>query len=337
MYLLFLALLALPSGQAASPGHSWGYSGSKGEESWPKNYEFCGGVYQSPVDFHQNILQYDSTLQPIKLSGYNVSSTDSFTLSNNGHTVQMSLVPTMKIEIEPFHYTASQLHLHWGQKSTPKGSEHCIEGKRFAGEVHVVHYNSDKYADLSTAMKESDGLAVLGILIEVGSFNPTFEKIISQIQNIRFKNQKIQIAGFGVRELLPERLDEYYRYEGSLTTPPCYPSVLWTVFRNPVIISEEQLIALETALYCTDSNSSEPVEMTNNYRQLQSHGERLVSVSFREGLVLTIALACLLAVLVIMAFTCLLIRTKRSSRKPSDNRNVAYTVAAGVEENTSKV
>lgn len=54
-------------------------------------------------------------------------------------------------------------------------------------------------------------------------------------------DQKVQVAGFNIRELLPARLDEYYRYDGSLTTPPCYPSVLWTVFRNPVSISRGQV------------------------------------------------------------------------------------------------
>lgn len=33
--------------------------------------------------------------------------------------------------------------------------------------MHVVHYNSDKYPDMSTAIDKSDGLAVLGVLIEV--------------------------------------------------------------------------------------------------------------------------------------------------------------------------
>lgn len=33
--------------------------------------------------------------------------------------------------------------------------------------MHVVHYNSDKYPNMSTAVDKSDGLAVLGVLIEV--------------------------------------------------------------------------------------------------------------------------------------------------------------------------
>ena len=34
---------------------------------------------------------------------------------------------------------------------------------------------------------------------------------------------------------------EYFRYAGSLTTPPCSEGVLWTVFRNPVEASAEQI------------------------------------------------------------------------------------------------
>ena len=33
----------------------------------------------------------------------------------------------------------------------------------------------------------------------------------------------------------------YYRYSGSLTTPPCYESVIWTVFEDPILISSAQV------------------------------------------------------------------------------------------------
>ncbi|XP_053575847.1 carbonic anhydrase 12 [Bombina bombina] len=335
MYGLLLTLLNLPAVWAASHGSSWAYVGNDGENSWAAKYGFCGGVYQSPLDFHQSILQFDSTLLPIKLSGYNASSTDSFTLSNNGHTVKMSLLPTMHMEIQPFHYAAAQLHFHWGSQTTPHGSEHCIGGKRFPAEVHVVHYNT-KYDGVSTAMSVADGLAVLGILIEVGPFNPAFDRIISQFHNIHYKDQMTQIPGFNVRELLPERLDEYYRYEGSLTTPPCNPSVLWTVFRNPVFISEEQLLAMETALYCTEVNSSAPLEMINNYRKTQAEGERLVSVSFREGVVLSVVLACVLGTVILIGLVFWLLHFKRRSKAPKENKNVVYTPTM-TEENSSKV
>lgn len=35
--------------------------------------------------------------------------------------------------------------------------------------MHIVHFNSDKYPNVSMAVDKSDGLAVLGVLIEVGA------------------------------------------------------------------------------------------------------------------------------------------------------------------------
>lgn len=33
--------------------------------------------------------------------------------------------------------------------------------------MHMIHFNSDKYSSVSMAKDKSDGLAVLGVLIEV--------------------------------------------------------------------------------------------------------------------------------------------------------------------------
>ncbi|NWU67757.1 CAH12 anhydrase, partial [Pterocles burchelli] len=266
------------------------YTGPDGEKAWPKKYPFCGGVFQSPIDFHKDILQYDSNLLPLEFIGYNVPSTDQFTLTNNGHSVKMYLSPAMYIRNLPFEYTASQLHLHWGNRNKSEGSEHTVSGKHFAAELHIVHYNSEKYPDITAAMDKADGLAVLAVLLEIGPFNPSYENIFRHFRNVKYKDQMVQVPGFNIQELLPDRLDEYYRYEGSLTTPPCYPSVLWTVFRQPVKISQEQaslntahLLALETAMYCTESDDPEPLEMVDNFRNVQEFRERLVFISFREG------------------------------------------------------
>lgn len=62
------------------------HTGPDGEKAWPKKYPFCGGVFQSPIDFYEDILQYDSNLLPLEFIGYKVPSTDQFTLINNGHS-----------------------------------------------------------------------------------------------------------------------------------------------------------------------------------------------------------------------------------------------------------
>lgn len=43
--------------------------------------------------------------------------------------------------------------------------------------------------------------------------------------------------------MLPENLSYFYRYQGSLTTPPCSESVIWTIFHSPIVLSHTQVSA----------------------------------------------------------------------------------------------
>ncbi|XP_068458296.1 carbonic anhydrase 12 isoform X2 [Clinocottus analis] len=257
--------------------------GPDGQHYWQKHYPYCGGAFQSPIDLKPGLLRFDPTLRPIEIQNYNLLPNEQLTLGNNGHSIQLSLPSKMHISSLPQRYTAAQLHLHWGSSSRLTGSEHTVNRKQYAAEMHVVHFNSDKYPTLSMAVDKSDGLAVLGVLIEVGDFNPAFEQFLRFINGIKYKDQKVQVPGFNIRQLLPARLDEYYRYDGSLTTPPCYPSVLWTVFRNHVTISRKQFLALAASLYSSDAQDSAPVPLNDNYRRPQPSDSRVVLVSFKEG------------------------------------------------------
>ena len=57
------------------------------------------------------------------------------------------------------------MHFHWGADDSV-GSEHTVDGKSYAGEMHLVHYNS-KYGNYSNALNHADGLAVLGVWLRV--------------------------------------------------------------------------------------------------------------------------------------------------------------------------
>jgi carbonic anhydrase len=41
-------------------------------------------------------------------------------------------------------------------------------------------------------------------------------------------------------DILPVNQD-YYRFNGSLTTPPCSEGVLWLVMKQPITVSKEQI------------------------------------------------------------------------------------------------
>ncbi|XP_029910610.1 carbonic anhydrase 12 [Myripristis murdjan] len=315
-------------------GAKWTYNGPEGQHHWPKHYPFCGGAFQSPIDIRSELLRFDPTLQAIEVRNYNLSATEQLTLGNNGHSLQISLPSKMHISNLPHRYTAAQLHFHWGSSNRPAGSEHMVNSRQFAAEMHVVHFNSDKYPNISMAVDKSDGLAVLGVLIEVGEFNPAFEHFLRFINGIKYRDQRVQVPGFNIRALLPARLDEYYRYDGSLTTPPCYPSVLWTLFRNPVTISRKQFMTLATAIYSSHAQESVPVPMNGNYRKPQLPDSRLVLVSFKEadlswmnlGILVSIVTASALGLVLIVCLICCLLKQKRSAANQDKSKGVGYNI-----------
>ncbi|XP_006804914.1 carbonic anhydrase 14-like isoform X1 [Neolamprologus brichardi] len=134
---------------------------------------------------------------------------------------------------------------------------------------------------MSAAMTQKDGLAVLGILIVTGEeTNPAFNNILNYLSRIRHADQKAFIPAFDVQSLLPEDLGRYYRYNGSLTTPPCHQSVIWTLFHKRVQISVAQLLKLEKILYSSKAEEPDRMLLQDNYRATQPLNHRVIFTSF---------------------------------------------------------
>ncbi|XP_060614009.2 carbonic anhydrase 14 isoform X1 [Anolis sagrei] len=280
MFLTLLIFQVLSLNLAASAGSHWTYEGPHGQEHWPETYPDCGFQSQSPIDIQTGYVQYDPNLPPIETEGYRDPEGE-FTMINNGHTVQLSLPQTLRLHGLPSIYSGVQMHLHWGSKGRPGGSEHQVDGQSFPAELHVVHFNSEKYPNVSAALRQPDGLAVLGVFLQVGGEeNPAYDHILQHLEDIKYKEQEIQIDPFDVRELLPVHLGHYFRYNGSLTTPPCYQSVLWTVFHQPASISASQLEKLQKSLYATDEGKMPEALLVDNFRDPQNVNQRVIYSSF---------------------------------------------------------
>lgn len=88
--LLLVILKKQPSSSAPLNGSKWTYVGPAGEKNWSKKYPSCGGLLQSPIDLHSDILQYDASLAPLQFQGYNVSVEKLLNLTNDGHSVRLT-------------------------------------------------------------------------------------------------------------------------------------------------------------------------------------------------------------------------------------------------------
>ncbi|XP_067318648.1 carbonic anhydrase 14 [Anolis sagrei] len=257
--------------------HHWSYTD---KANWSSAFPFCGGHLQSPIDIETSTAIFSPQLTPILLSGYDLPSEMQLQLKNNGHTIVLDLPRNLSVSGGgfPFPYQAAQLHLHWGSQPGLGGSEHTVDGHRFAGELHVVHYDS-RFGSIKEAAKEPGGLAVLAAFLEVGSEeNAPYQHILEHLGAIQEEGEETLVGGFDVTQLLPADLGRYFRYNGSLTTPPCFQTVNWTIFNQTLRLSPQQISVLEDTLR---GDGDHPLH--GNFRLPQDLYGRTVLASFSEG------------------------------------------------------
>lgn len=234
------AALTLASPVSAAGGQvHWEYEGEHGPSHWAElepDFASCAGAEQSPIDLNGQAIPAAIHAPAIYWQPAFVSE-----VINNGHTFQVSLNDAGKIIVDGTPYKFLQFHFH-------AGSEHTFHGKRFPLEVHLVHQAAD------------GRLAVVGVMFEKGGHNPVLDDLIKVMpgkEGSAHPTMKLNLNDF-----LPDSW-EAYRYEGSLTTPPCSEIVDWTVFAKPIIASPDQIAVFETLF-------------PHSYRPVQPQGRRFV-------------------------------------------------------------
>ncbi|TSY83943.1 Receptor-type tyrosine-protein phosphatase gamma [Bagarius yarrelli] len=98
-----------------------------------------------------------------------------------------------------------------------------------------------------------------------------------KIMECEWTKKETFLEPFVLRDLLPSSIGSYYRYVGSLTTPPCSRVVEWIVFSRPVYLSYRQLEAFYSIFTTEQQDHVKSVEyLRNNVRPLQSLDNREV-------------------------------------------------------------
>jgi carbonic anhydrase len=106
---------------------------------------------------------------------------------------------------------------------------------------------------------------VLGVLIKPGATNAALVPIWSAMPAQADAPKAIDGVVIEPSLLLPADRG-YFRYMGSLTTPPCSEGLTWTVFRTPIEVSPEQILAFATLF----PMNARPLQPLNNRYLLQS-------------------------------------------------------------------
>ncbi|UXI20863.1 hypothetical protein NH340_JMT06806 [Sarcoptes scabiei] len=246
------------------------------------------GLRQSPIDIDLNMVQKNfSSIKHSKHSNRlavkypNLMS--NLVIQNTGYGWKFDLPEMVAAKTElkggPLRnhiYRMCQFHCHWGV-NLARGSEHTINGRSYAAELHFVHWNTSLFSAFSEALSQTHGLAVVAVFIEIGfQKNKELEKVLKQINAIKFKgNRKLVEESIDIAQLMPNN-KSYWTYQGSLTTPPLFESVTWIIYSNPIYATIDQLKKFRHVFYTAEADTSFGGRLIENHRSTQPLNGRLV-------------------------------------------------------------
>ncbi|KAG7473202.1 hypothetical protein MATL_G00093080 [Megalops atlanticus] len=247
---------------------------------WRTPLAVPGGDRQSPVDIAARKSVYDPGLRPLA-PRYDPRTCQQ--VWNNGYSFLVEYDDTTDkstLSGGPLEdrYRLCQFHFHWGE-SNAWGSEHTIDRRLYPAELHLVHWNADKYSLFEEAVMEENGLAVLGVFLKVGKRHEGLQKLVDALPAVRHKDSVVEFTKFDPACLLPENIDDYWTYPGSLTTPPLTESVCWILLKQPIEVSHDQLAVFRSLLF-TSAEEEVQKSMVNNFRCQQPLKGRTVRSSF---------------------------------------------------------
>lgn len=234
---------------------TWGYYGqlswhADGEKQkillpadWGHRYEACGREAarlhrQSPIELPAPDSLKSGDTGEVVFADF--SGTRSVRVEHNCHTVQATLeqpeaYPDEGLRIGGQVYRLLQFHIH-----TP--SEHVIhtgeDGSiNYPAELHFVHAAVEPDGTL-----DNGRLAVVGVFIDLSDqhADPVADEFFGALardyrgrQTSAQDNEPIDID----LGRFKGHTRDYWRYAGSLTTPPCSETVEWVVLEKPITLS----------------------------------------------------------------------------------------------------
>jgi carbonic anhydrase len=145
---------------------------------------------------------------------------------------------------------------------------------KYTGEIHFAHTNL-----------ETNESAVLGIFTQSknemahtrkrssdiyntgNKISAEWRRYLTAAKNLEMTNNST-IISLNLASLMGTNLNDFWRYKGSLTTPPCTEGIIWSVFRTPIVFTGNEITAFRKNIF---------VEL---YREPQPLYDRIVYRNF---------------------------------------------------------
>jgi hypothetical protein len=121
-------------------------------------------------------------------------------------------------------------------------------------QLHMVHVKEGFTAE--EALKQSNGIAAVGVFYRVANSGRSMAGLEAAIASVRagwqsgewnecsckvFPVSEVSMASYSPSLHLPANRNNFFRYNGSLTTPECQEAVVWTVMGDQLSITQSQV------------------------------------------------------------------------------------------------
>lgn len=233
------ALLSLPMiATGAGAADNWSYAGDNGPANWhnlsPANARCLSGKQQSPI----NIEGTDPAIMHRLQTGYNVSPLYS---SNKRHSITVTYDEGSMLTVGSKWYELQSFTFH-------SPSEHKINNESFPLAIHFIH-------------RAADGTqAILATMVKEGKENLAARELYENLPLEADQTVKRDKVLINARDFMPTD-KSYYRYMGSMTTPPCTEGVNWYILKSPIEFSKEQISLMRGLV---GGNNARPLQKRNN-------------------------------------------------------------------------
>lgn len=202
----------------------WGYTDKIAPRYWghlDARYATCvTGKSQSPINLTENQAVHTSGLPSLDISYRDVPLR--LIHSDHGLRGNYPLGSFIRLGEQRFELTHYQFH-------TP--SEHHLEGFAYPMEIQLVH-------------RDGEGRhVIMSVIVQEGETNDALTGILNNLPTEKDALQVFERVNFNPVGFLPTD-KRFFRYVGSMTTPPCNEGVVWLVFKTPIQASIGQLVKM---------------------------------------------------------------------------------------------
>lgn len=209
------------------------------------------GDMQSPIDLSNERVKIIPNYRQVIKTKYKSSNA---TIINRGHDIAVFWRGDAgSISINGTKFFLHQCHWH-------SPSEHSINGRKYDLEMHMVHISPNP---------KGNKIAVVGAFYKIGRPNSFLSQLEEDIKHMVDEEEE-RVIGDKDPSQIQTKGKIYYRYVGSLTTPPCTEGVTWNLDKKIRTVSKTQVDLLRQAVHDHAEMNARPRQPHNN-RDIHLH------------------------------------------------------------------